>query len=201
MRPLELAVMYFVMGVVVAIAVRWRGRPGALVALFAWPVMLPGLLAAPPAVSAEHQPQTAPAIASADGQRITSALAGLEQALGQWNALPRADDCTAAVGAARRGLLALAARLAQLDQVVGQLPPVEPFGPTDLVAARAENHRQLVALRDEARVRLDRSLASVAELTSRVHLARFTGAEEAEVAEQLSRLARAVDSAGEVSRL
>ena len=44
MRPLELAVLYGVIGIVVGIAMRWRGRAGAALAPWAWPVLLPSLL-------------------------------------------------------------------------------------------------------------------------------------------------------------
>lgn len=197
MRPVELLVLYGVLGVIVALSLHWRGRPGSWAALLAWPVLLPGLLAETPPVV---QPLV-PAPPGTDAARIDAALAGLRLALADWESLPREEDCAAALGAARRGMEALAARAAQLDAVVGQLSPAHAAEPADLAAARAHNQARLVELREEARARLERSLAAIAELTTRVQLARFTGDAGDAVAAQLARLAQAVDSAGEVSRL
>ena len=194
MRPLELAVIYGVMGLIVAVTLRWRGRPGALVALVAWPLLLPGLWSAPPPVT-PRPPLAGPADPASADARVEGVLADLALALDGGPPLPGAADCAGALAAARRGLQALAERAGALEGVVDRLP--SPSG--DQPASHP--HARLRALRDDAAARLAAAIEAVSDLTARIHLARFTGAEPAHLGAALERLARAVDSAAEVGRL
>ena len=195
MRPIELAVLYLIVGTAVTVA-GWRARrSGAWMSLLLWPLFLPGMLA----TAAE-----APPPARHDGiDRLRAALAA-------WEGAPQGAECNAALDAAARGLDALSDRVAQLDGVLA-LPAhdlgalqAERDGHPDTAAildARIANVHRLQTLRAETFQRLERGLASLDDLATRVHLARFTGDDADAVAGLLARLAAAVDSASEVASL
>lgn len=208
MRPLELLVVYLVIGAGVAFAWQRRHDEGRLWVLPLWPLFVPALLA-----EAGEGARPAPEPAPVEGweARIEHAIAVLRGALGAWDALPDKALCEASLDAAARGLRALALRHAQLDGVLdvpeNDLDKLEaerdaaPEAARPLVEARLRNVMRLVALRDGARDELEKALAGMADLSTRVHLARFTGDATQEVAAQLARLAHAVDGASEVTRL
>lgn len=193
MRPMELFIMYLLVGVAVSVAAWRAGRPAPWLGLALWPLTLPGLLgrATPP-----------PPTAGGEGARVHAAIITLRAALDGWPSPPASEE---ALASAERGLLTLSERLADLDAVLLELeaaapPPAHP-GAADLVRARSDNLTRLHHVRDETRARLERGLARLADLATRAHLARFTGEEAAAVADALSRLAAAVDGAAEVSRV
>ncbi len=188
MRPLELLVLYLLVGGVGAAAAARAGRPHPLFAWLLWPLAAPTLFTAGP-----PPPDPAPT------SRVDAAVGRLADALD--DAAPASRE---ALRAAERGLRALESRLVELDRVLASLeaePAPEGPAAADLVAARAGHVARLRGLRDDARDRLDRGLARLAELTSRAHVARFTGEEADAVADALGRLAAAVDSAAEVARV
>ena len=197
MRPVELLVIYLLVGMAVSTAAWRTGRPAPWLGLMLWPLTLPGLL------GGVAQPPAAPPPPRGSGsERVQAAVAALRAALDGWPSPPASQE---ALASAERGLLALDARLADLDAVLGELeaapaPPSHPDA-ADLVQARAENLARLRQVRDETRARLERGLARLSDLATRAHLARFTGEEAAAVADALSRLGAAVDGAAEVSRV
>lgn len=178
MRPLELLVFYVLIGGCVAAAMVRGHVPGALVAVPLWPLFLPTLLASPAA------PEVPP---RSSDPRIDTTVDALGAALRAWDAAP--PGLQGSVDASRRGLQALADRVRELERI---LPPGD----------RPARLDPLVALRDAARADLERGLTGVADLTARVHVARFTPTDRGElVAEQLAALAAALDGAAEVRRL
>ncbi|MCB9759840.1 MAG: hypothetical protein H6739_08405 [Alphaproteobacteria bacterium] len=206
MRPLELLVVYLMIGAGVALAWSRSGKEGAAWAVGLWPLFVPALLVR------EAPPSPPPVLRTGGwGDRIAAAIGALEAALGAWDALPERSVCEQSLRAASRGLGALAERHAQLDGVLStpenslERLAVEleaaPVGARPLVEARLGNVQHLHRLREEAREELERALAGLADLSTRVHLARFTGHDAREVAAQLARLAAAVDGASEVAKL
>jgi hypothetical protein len=197
MRPVELLIIYLLVGVAVSTAAWRTGRPAPWLGLALWPLTLPGLLGG---VAAPAGPPPTPT--GGEGPRVHAAVVALRTALDGWPSPPASEE---ALASAERGLLALSVRLADLDAVLQELeaaapPPVHPDA-ADLVRARADNLARLHQVRDETRARLERGLARLSDLATRAHLARFTGEEAAAVADALSRLAAAVDGAAEVSRV
>lgn len=186
MRPLELLVIYLLIGGGVALAMARSHHPGAAVALPFWPLFLPGLLAA-------VAPTSTPAAPASD-PRIHAAIETLAQALRMWDGLPPTLDVNRCLASAKRGLEAIAGRVAELDRLLAVSPGAE-------VPAHPNSLSQLDAVRAQSRADLERGIAGIRDLTARVHLARFTGAIDGEVAGQLSALAAAVDGASEVRRL
>ena len=199
MRPVELLVLYLLIGAAVSTAAWRAGLPAPWLGLPLWPLTLPSLLGA---MAAPSTPAPARPATPGDTARVQAAVSTLAAALEGWAAPAASRE---ALATAERGLLALAARLADLDAVLDELDaaPPAPAHPdaADLVRARAANLARLRQLRDETRARLDRGLARLADLSTQAHLARFTGEEAAAVADALSRLAAAVDGAAEVSRV
>ena len=202
MRPLELVVLYGIVGVAVALAMTRAHHPGAFHAVALWPLFLPGLLAtvAPPV---RLLPPADP--------RVDGAVDTLAAALRAWDGLPDNVDPEASLFAARRGLVALARRVDDLDRLLRE-PGADverlradlataPDAAWPSLAARLVSIERLAGLRDQSTVDLERGLAGLADLTARVHVARFTGETGANVATQLAALAAAVDSAAEVRRL
>lgn len=203
MRPAELLVVYLLVGLAVAVAMVRAHHPGALQAVALWPLYLPGLLAAvapPVAVPAER-----------GDPRVDAAVDTLAEALRAWEGLPGEVDPDASLRAARKGLTALVRRVADLDHLL-QAPGADlaqlraelattPDAAWPAVAARIVSLERLMGLRDQSVLDLERGLAGLADLTARVHVARFTGATGGDVAVQLAALAAAVDSAAEIRRL
>lgn len=168
---------YVLIGGCVAAAMVRGHVPGALVAVPLWPLFLPTLLA----------PMAGSTPPRSSDPRIDTAVDALASALRAWDAAP--PGLEGSVDASRRGLQALADRVRELERI---LPPGD----------RPARLDPLVALRDAARSDLERGLTGVADLTARVHVARFTPTDRGElVAEQLSALAAALDGAAEVRRL
>ncbi len=197
MRPIELLVIYLLIGGGVTAAMARADLPGKGLALLLWPLFLPTLLG-----SAGPEP----ALRTSD-PRIAAAARELLAALRDGPALPApAPDPSATVAGVARGLEAIASRLSEIDAVLAR-PEHDPRdvgggGATASVqAAREENLARLRALRDASAARLEGGLARMEELATRVHLARFTGDPGDAVARQLAQLAAAVDCAGEVSGL
>lgn len=202
MRPLELLLLYGIVGVAVALAMARAHHPGAAQAVALWPLFLPGLLAAvaPPL-----------RLVTRTDARVDAAVDTLATALRAWDGLPDNVDPEASLHAARKGLAALARRVDDLDQLLRE-PGADverlradlaaaPDGAWPALAARLVSIERLSGLRDQSALDLDRGLAGLADLTARVHVARFTGETGANVATQLAALAAAVDSASEVRRL
>lgn len=203
MRPLELLVVYLLIGFGVSFAWNRAGKEGWGWAVPLWPLFLPGLLVAAPS------PEPAPP--GPWQARIDGAVAGLARALSSWDALPERAVCEASLAAAARGLAALSDRHEQLDLALrGPEHDIAklrielesaPLSAQPVMAARLRNVERLAALRDEARAELERALAGLADLSTRVQLARFTGSSAEALSAQIARLAAAVDGAAEVSRL
>jgi hypothetical protein len=198
MRPVELLLLYVLVGAAVATA-SWRaGRPAPWLGLLFWPLTLPGLLEGAAAAPAPPSPRPP----TPPHGRVQAAVAALGQALEGWPGHPASQE---ALASAERGLMALDTRLSELEAVLAALEAAPTGsahpGAADLARAREENLARLRGVRDETRARMERGLAHLADLTTRAHLARFTGEEAAAVAEALARLAAAVDGAAEVSRL
>lgn len=207
MRPLELLVVYLLLGVAVAGAMARGGHPGAAYALPLWPLFLPGLLVrvAPPAPSAEGAGR------GSEVDRIEAAVEGLRGALLAWETAPVGLNMEAPLAAVRRGLRALELRYVLLQRALSEPRndrnrlqktwEAAPEAARGLFAVQLHSLDQLEALREEARLELERGLAAVGELATRVELARFSGGASTDVAEQLTLLAAAVDGVSEVRRL
>lgn len=207
MRPVELLVIYLLVGLGVCVAWGRTGRSGAAAVLPLWPLFVPTLLAAAAPVSATPQRP----MPGSWGPRIEAAVSELERALAAWGSLPDPTQFEASIRSARRGLEALALRHAQLSEVLAtpendaerlaRSLGESPQAARPLVEARLANVQRLESLRGESADQLERALAGLADLTTRVHLARFTGDAAQELSAQLARLAAAVDGASEVARL
>ncbi|MCB9791264.1 MAG: hypothetical protein H6741_00920 [Alphaproteobacteria bacterium] len=208
MRPIELLILYALLGACVAVAWQRSGRSGAITVLPLWPLFVPTLVAAAAPVAPSSP---APLARGPWGRRIQEAVASLERALVQWQALPDAAHFEASLRSAQRGLCALAERHGQLSEVL-ETPEndskrlcveLESCAPAarPLLEARLANVQRLEALRDEAAEELERALAGLSDLSTKVHLARFTGDAAQELTAQLARLAAAVDGASEVARI
>lgn len=194
MRPLEIGVVYVIVGVAVAVALHRGHLAGVVWAPVLWPLFLPGLLVT-----------RSPAAPAAD-RRIPEAIAGLRAALD--GGLPPGVDTSAALAAARRGLDALAARQAELDRLLAMpsndLDRLEAdrsrAGAGSAFDARIASVRVLARLRDEAHADLERGLVGIDDLGTRAQIARFGGG-GADLEAQLAALAAAVDGVAEVRRL
>lgn len=203
MRPLELLFIYLLIGFGVSIAWHRSGKEGWLWAAPLWPLFVPGLL--------EPIPLAAPTPPGPWQSRVDGAVGSLARALSSWEALPDRAVCEASLTAAARGLAALTARHDQLDAALRgpEHDPIRlraeletaPAAARAVMEARLGNVERLVALREEARAELERALAGLADLATRVHLARFTGSSAEALSAQIACLAAAVDGAAEVSRL
>jgi hypothetical protein len=207
MRPLELCVLYLLIGGAIGLAMARGRHSGALLAVPLWPLFLPGLLVrvSPPSTSFEAS------AAAPCADRIEEAVEGLRGALLAWEAAPAGLDVEAPLRAVRRGLGALDQRHAELSRALAQPRndrdqimrtwEAAPQPARDLLTVQLRSLDQLLALREGARLELERGLAAVGELAARVEIARFTGVAASDVAAQLSLLAAAVDGAAEVRRL
>lgn len=215
MRPVELGLVYGLVGLAVALA-HWRLRqPGMLWSFVLWPVFLPGLLARtlpgaglPPRHGLPSQtstpsprhlaPGAAQAVAAGPWEsRIAQALAGLREALSGWSAWPELGAAEASLATVERGLRDLAWRVGRLEALQGELPGDDP-GLPELSEARARNRDRLEALVRAERQRLEHSLSAVTELGTQVLLARYSGEDAGDIAEELCRLAEVVAAVGEV---
>ena len=203
MRPIELLVLYLVIGAAVSVAA-WRAHhPARWLAPLLWPLVLPNLLGSPSPAQVEPARSPSPLLPpTADGDRVQVAVSHLRDALEGWDG---GAPAVSALDATQRRLAALLSRLRDLDTVLFSLDqepaPVDHPDVADLLDARRENLAKLRALRDNTRGRLERGLAQLSDLATRAHLARFTGEEADAVATALRNLAAAVESAGEVTRV
>lgn len=205
MRPLELLVIYLLMGLCTGVAQHRSGRAGAVYAVPLWPLFLPSLLASRPAEAGEER-----AIPEGWRGRIEASAELLRRALLSWEALPDAAGCLGATEAVVGRLGELAHRLADLDQVLASPDhapaALEGTGGADagtraLILARQQNVEKLRNLREQTATNLEHALAAMADLATRVHLARFQGDAAEEIATELTRLAAAVDGGGEVEQI
>jgi hypothetical protein len=203
MRPVELLILYLMIGAAVSVAA-WRGRhPARWLTPVLWPLVLPNLLGGPATTPAQPAPAPSPPRPmTPDGDRVQAAVSNLLRALDGWDG---GAPAVAALDATQRRLLTLADRLRDLDTVLASLDqepaPIDHPDVADLLAARRSNLEKLRALRDGTRGRLERGIAQLSDLSTRAHLARFTGEEADAVATALTDLAAAVESAGEVARV
>lgn len=203
MRPIELLVLYLIIGGCVAAAQVRASRPGAALAVPLWPLFLPALLA-PHASAAETR-----RLPEAWRGPIEGGAAALREALLSWEGLPDAAGCLAASEALLRRLGDLAVRLDDLERVLASPEHATDAlaiagsseGTRALLRARQQNVERLRVLRDQTRADLEHALAAMADLSTRVHLARLGGDATTEVAAELARLAAAVDGGGEVARI
>lgn len=203
MRPIELLVLYLVIGAAVSVAA-WRGRhPARWLAPVLWPLVLPNLLGRTEAPPGRPLRPPSPALPmTPEGDRVQAAVQHLLGALDGWEG---GAPAVTALDSTQRQLLALADRLRDLETVLASLdqepPPLDHPDVADLLAARRCNLEKLRALRDRTRGRLERGIAQLSDLSTQAHLARFTGEEAEAVATALTDLAAAVESAGEVARV
>lgn len=209
MRPVELGLVYGLVGLAVALA-HWRLRqPGMLWSFVLWPVFLPGLLARAsggldlgqggvtglPAPAAAVAPR---AVAAGPWEsRIREAVGGLREALGGWSAWPELGLGAPALDAVERGLGDLALRLSRLEALGAELPAEDPDLP-ELSEARARHRARLEGLVQAERQRLEGRLSAVTELTTQVLVARYTDADAGDIAGELARLAEVVAAVGEL---
>ncbi len=212
MRPLELGLVYALVGLAVALAHWHQRRPGALWSLALWPLFLPGLLAtqgAGPALDREGswmtpsaKPVPTPQEAGTPGASVEAVLTALRESMRGWEAQALGEESVRAV---ESGLHELLARRKQLEDVRQRLPAGAAQGGDQLpalAAARRRHHAQLQALVDELDGRLEGDLAALTELTTEVLRARYTGAGADAVTAELARLSgvlAAVEEAGCVS--
>jgi hypothetical protein len=182
----------------------------AATALAFWPLYLPLLLeGAAGSVDAPGAPEAPPGELAAAIDQVESEL---ERALGSldgWSdaALVHERGRFVELRAACRQQ---AARIAELDHLLGQFGDAEMTGseeemasrPQRLVAsenARRDNVERLRSLRRRLHEDLLSTLAKVRELVTLIHLARFTGAPAARAEELVAQIADAVVSLSEVA--
>lgn len=152
MRPLEIGLLYGIVGVAVAVA-HGLGRGWRILVLAGlfWPFYLPGVLARSPRPAPTEGPD-----------RVHTAVQALEQALAGWDALPARPDLISL----RARLQRLSTRLEHLDRVLADLARALP--PEDQL-------RPLRERRDRMRGELEQALAAVAGLAARTWVVRFSG--------------------------
>jgi hypothetical protein len=207
-------ILYLVIGVGVAIAVYVsdRGaesRNGFLVtsAIPFWPLYLPLLLTpigrdtrVAPRSTSEPADEFATAIAQVDAE-LDAALGSLDG----W-----AEDVLAReklrIGDLRSAWSTQAQRIREMDKVLALHfgdEPVPDSGADERVRsswqARRQNVARLRRLRRRAADDLAGSLASVRELVSMIHLAKFSGAPAARAEELVAQIAAAVEGLSEMS--
>jgi hypothetical protein len=220
MLLLETAIFYLLLGATVATAVYIRGR-GAGTFTFAlqvaaacvfWPLFVPTLLSQSAAESASEltggsatdapQDSLAAAITQVETE-LDAALDGLDG----WaeNVLNseqhRLEELRAAwksqadrIRQIDRLLAEPAARLDSLAEVAADVASARHSEKT-----RADNIRQLSALRQRMHADLVGTLAWVRELVTMIHLAKFSGAPAARAEELVAQIAAAVQGLSEVS--
>lgn len=194
MRPVEILLMYLVMGLATAAGYRQlRGTAPAAVVLV-WPLYLPSLLTAPGERfdTAPRDPASLSAIA-----RLRSALELLEGRAQP--SLEGIEQGLAALQARRRSLRDV---LAQPENDVAALRRLTVTGAAaDAHAQRMDNLQRLVRLEQDVGEQHDAVVARVEELATRVQLAHYQGATVAGLDGQLGDLLAAVDGACEVQSL
>lgn len=204
MRPFEILVLYLLIGLGVGLSQHRTGRPGALLSVPFWPLFLPTLLGAEASAAPE-------APASTWRARIDAATAHLSGALAGLDGLPTGLQTEISLKHLNIKLYELADRLGHLEQVLAS-PEHAPAaleqalreasdGARPMVQARLDNVARLRALQTQRRTELEQALALLDDLATRAHLARFTGDAGASVADELNRLAAAVDTGDELARV
>lgn len=182
-------------------------------AVLFWPVYLPILLSRPATAEVEPPVAAMPIVdephdgMSASIGQVENELDGALSSLDGWaeEALARELDRIAELRTAWR---LQAGRVREMDRLLSGTD-AEPTGGDDAsdanerVAqseqARRENFARLRAVRDQAYADLTATLASVRELVSMIHLAKFTGAPASRADELVTQIAAAVEGLSEVA--
>jgi hypothetical protein len=215
----ETTLFYLLIGLAVAVAVATYGDHSGrgqrtfqtATAVLFWPLYVPILLSGAPVQPEESAEPTAPHATPRDAMSMAIAQVEAEldaalQNLDGWaeEALAREQDRIAELRAAWRSQ---AGRIREIDrllatQEVGPRTTCEPFS-DDRAAnseeARRQNLLRLSQVRNQAHDDLTATLASVRELVSMIHLAKFTGAPASRAEELITQIAATVEGLSEVA--
>ena len=210
MRPLEILVLYVIIGACVGLSQHRSGRSGALLSVPFWPLFLPAMLG-------DHPTDHAAAWRAATGAtggwrvRIEGATEALAKALGGPNGGQEGMETQRSLHHLNVKLFELAEKLSQLDQVLyspehapealERALQAAPLSARPMVEARLQNVARLRALHAERQGELEQALAILGDLATRAYLARFTGDAAETVADELRKLTAAVDTGGELAQL
>jgi hypothetical protein len=198
-------ILYLLVGVAVAVALYLSDspRPGGerllrvATALAFWPFYLPILLARPASTETNAGDELERAIAVVE-RELDTALASLDECLEDIpeKQYQRMEDLRATWRAQAERIHEMDRLLARPEYSPSGAETVSDVGPRvrQSLAARDQNLERLRQIRQHAEADLLASLAWVRELTSRIHLARFTDAPAARVKELLAEIAAAVEN-------
>lgn len=205
MRPLEILILYLIIGAAVGLSQHRAGRAGSWLSVPFWPLFLPTLLGETGGAPEGNRPDLG------WKARIEAATAGLAGALGGMEGARHGPEVSASLKHLNIKLFELSDRLDHLERVLSgpehapealerALQAASPSA-RPLVEARLQNEGRLRALRAERREELEQALAMLDDLATRAHLARFTGDAAETVAGELLKLTAAVDTGGELAQL
>jgi hypothetical protein len=204
----ESLLIYFLMGLAVGAAVVLSEGVAlkGIVAVFFWPIFVPVLLGnsnnlterepaifAPPAN--EPIDELAQKIARVD-KELVAALASLDG----WAEGAIARE-RVRINDLRAAWRAQAKRIREIDRVLASVDAEshDAIADTAPVRARRNNFERLRRVRDQAESDLTNTLASVRELVSMIHLAKFTGEPASRADELVTQIAAAVEGLSEVA--
>jgi hypothetical protein len=220
MNITETLLFYFLVGVVVAVAMYLSDGSGSRRLMFLlptavlfWPLYLPVLLSRPAkTIEAVRQPVKVDEMATAIAQvelELQTALASLDG----WpeTALAREKD---RIGELRGALTAQAGRIREMDELLSYVTPTGEVEASPNAAdatnaaaldrwqksqrARDQNLTRLATVRRRCLAELMATLAWIRELVSMIHLAKFTGAPASRTEELVAQIAAAVEGVSRV---